>query len=52
MEKAGVTRLKPGWATEGSWGPPRRRERAVAPSAVGSRDFYLKRQYGQNPYWG
>jgi hypothetical protein len=24
----------------------------IVPSAVGNRDFYLKRQYGQNPYWG
>ncbi len=24
----------------------------TVPSAVGNRDFYLKRQYGQNSYWG
>ena len=28
------------------------RNTRVVPSAIGNRDFYLKRQYGQNPYWG
>lgn len=28
------------------------RNTRIVPSAIGNRDFYLKRQYGQNAYWG